>query len=86
MSKHSYNTMCAACTRNYPPSECTLAFVALDVSNKHLYEVSHQTLEYLKIFQFGVWQHELMWVLNTPNDYKVNLCNIGKHFCPLLVN
>jgi hypothetical protein len=51
--------MCA-CTRHYPLSEYTSTFAALGVSNKQLYEVSHQTQKYLKIFQFGAWRHELM--------------------------
>jgi hypothetical protein len=52
-------TLTRAC-RHYLPSEYTSAFANLGMFNKELYEVNHQTLEYLRIFQFGAWQHELM--------------------------
>jgi hypothetical protein len=45
---------------HYLPSEYTWAFANLGMFNKELYEVNHQTLDYLRIFQFGAWQHGLM--------------------------
>lgn len=59
----TYDINTCAC-RHYLPSEYTHAFIALGMSNKELYAISHETLDYLRIFQLGAWQHELMWLFN----------------------